>query len=375
MNKSTAAASNEAERLMRSIIQRIATGPELSKPISREEARTATRLILDGEADPVQAGVFLIALRMKRETDDENVGVLEAVLEATDGTTAPVDDVVILSDPYDGYNRTVPAAPFLPAVLAALDVPTVSEGVESMGPKFGLSHRRVLREAGVPVDLTPHEAAQRLADPAIGWAYVDQSRFCPKLHGLAGLRSKIVKRPVLTTVEVLSGPVRGRSGTHLITGYVHKPYPRLYALLARHAGFDSLLLVRGVEGGIVPSLRQAGKCVYYHDKGEEQDLDTDPAELGIEQTIRAAPVPDDVPKVARPGDEIEIAVDMDALAGVTVGAGLDALAGKAGPIYDGLVYAGALILQHRRRYDSLPEAAAAVRKVLDSGAAQERFRS
>ena len=69
--------------LMRSILQRIATGPELSKDISREEACAGMRLILDGKVDPVQAGVFLIALRMKRETDDENRGLLDAILEAT----------------------------------------------------------------------------------------------------------------------------------------------------------------------------------------------------------------------------------------------------------------------------------------------------
>src|SRR5208283_1939430 len=57
--------------VMRSIIKRIATGPELSKDISREEARQGMRFVLEGEVDPVQAGIFLIALRMKRETDEE----------------------------------------------------------------------------------------------------------------------------------------------------------------------------------------------------------------------------------------------------------------------------------------------------------------
>jgi anthranilate phosphoribosyltransferase len=228
---------------MHSILKRIATGPELSKDISREEARAGMRLVLDGEVDPVQAGVFLIALRMKRETDDENLGMLEAIREATLRATAPVDEVLDIGDPYDGYNRTLPAAPFLPAVLAACGVASVSHGVESMGPKYGVTHRQVLRAAGLPVDLTPEEAAARLGDPAIGWAYVDQKAFCPKLYALTGLRTLIVKRPAITTAEVLAGPVRGRLKTHLVTGYVHKPYPRIYAMLARHAGYDSALLV------------------------------------------------------------------------------------------------------------------------------------
>ena len=53
---------------MKSVIQRIATGPELSKNISREEAKQTMLDILNDEIDPVQAAIFLIALRMKRET-------------------------------------------------------------------------------------------------------------------------------------------------------------------------------------------------------------------------------------------------------------------------------------------------------------------
>ena len=139
---------------MRSIIQRIATGPEMSKDISQEEARAGMRAVLDNAVDPVQAAVFLIALRMKRETDEENRGILDAIRDASTSVTAPVDEVLDLSDPYNGYNRSLPAAPFLPAVLAACGIATVSHGVETMSPKFGITHRRVLRAAGAPVELS-----------------------------------------------------------------------------------------------------------------------------------------------------------------------------------------------------------------------------
>ena len=362
------------EVTMRSIIQRIATGPDLSKDINQEEAKAGMNFILNGQADPVQAAIFLIALRMKRESDDEMKGILDTLLEETHTTTAQVDDVVVLSDPYDGYNRTIPSSPFLPAVLAELGVNMVSEGLETVGPKYGVTHKKVLRAAGVPVDLSPQQAAERLADKNIGWSYVDQSQFAPKLFGLMELRSKIVKRPVLTTLDVLLGPVRGKNNTHLVTGYVHKPYPRIYSLLARHAKFDSCLLIRGVEGGVTPSLRQAGKCVYYHDMGEEIELELDPKALGIEQTVRAAPLPDDLPKTARPGDEIAIAVDIDATAKATAEIGLQTLEGKLGPVRDGLIYTGALVLFHLKRFDSLAAAAEAVTDVLDGGKAIERIK-
>jgi anthranilate phosphoribosyltransferase len=355
---------------MRSIIKRIATGPELSKDISYEEARAGMQYVLDGAVDPVQAGIFLIALRMKRETDDENRGVLQAIIDATHSVTANVDDVVDLADPYDGFARTLPVSPFLPAVLAACGVSCVSHGVERMGPKFGVTHRQVLRAAGQPVDLSVEEAAARLADPKIGWAYLDQSVFCPKLNALTDFRTLIVKRPTITTAEVLAGPIRGRRRTHLVTGYVHKPYPRVYAYLARHAGFDSALIVRGVEGGVVPSLRQAGKAFYYRERGEEQPLEFTPEDFAIEQSLRAAPLP---PGLAQESEDGSTTLDSEGIAQAAAAAGREALAGQPGPVRDSLVCAGALCLWHLKRYDSLRAAADAVRGVLDDGRARGMF--
>jgi len=365
---------NETQALMRSIIQRIATGPELSKNISREEARNGMSAILHGAVDPVQAGIFLIALRMKRETDDEQRGILEAIRAITHHAVAEVDEVVDLGDPYDGYNRCLPAAPFLPAVLAACGVPTVSHGLDRVGPKFGVTHRHVLQAAGLAVDLAPTAVAARLADPKIGWGYVDQRHFAPQLHALVPLRETVVKRQALTTVEVLAKPIHGRRKTHLVTGYVHKPYPRIYALLARHAGFDSALLVRGIEGGIVPSLRQPGACYNYQRLGEEQPFDIDPTALDIEQAVRAVPLPEDLPTAARPGDDIAIAVDVPATARAAAAAGQAALTGHRGPTYDSLVFAGALILWHLGREGTLAAAAERIRAVLDTGVAAEHLR-
>ena len=274
---------SDPKLLMRSIIQRIATGPDLSKDISRSEAHLGTKAIIDNVIDPVQVGIYFIALRMKRETMDENRGVLDAVLETTRRVTAEVDEVVDIGDPYDGYTRCLPAAPFLGPLLAEFGVHVVSHGLDKVGPKFGVTARHVLEAAGVPVDLSPAQAAARLADPAIGWTYVDQAHSNPGMHNLISLRSQIIKRQVLTTVEVLSKPIMGRNKTHFITGYVHKPYPPVYADLAREAGFDTACIVRGVEGGVIPSLRQTGKYFHYHDKGAEIEATIDPAALGIVQ--------------------------------------------------------------------------------------------
>ena len=83
-----------SEELMKSVIQRVATGPELSKNISREEAKASMNSILNREVSDIRSAIFLIALRMKRETEDENLGVQDAINENTSQIKCGLDDII-----------------------------------------------------------------------------------------------------------------------------------------------------------------------------------------------------------------------------------------------------------------------------------------
>ncbi|HYP67762.1 MAG TPA: anthranilate phosphoribosyltransferase [Thiobacillaceae bacterium] len=362
-------ATQDPKALMHSIIQRVATGPELSKSISRQEARRGLHAVLDHQVDPVQAGIFLIALRMKRETDEEVIGIQQALMDVTESVVAPVDEVLTLSDPFDGYNRTLPAAPFLPVVLAACGLPTVCTGMESIGPKYGITYRLVYRALGLDVDLTPAQAAARLGHE--GWAYCDQAQYAPRLHALKDLRKLMVKRQAITTAETQAMPVRGRARNHFMTGFVHKPYPRIYALLAREAGFDSALIVRGVEGGVIPSLRQDARMFVYRDRGEEVQWDFNAAQAGISQEVRAPLLPGH--KEGAEVEEDRTAFDATAMARTAAEAGFAALRGEKSATYDALVMGTALVLWGLGKADSLAGGADRARQALDSGAAKRRL--
>lgn len=362
---------------MRSYIQRVATGPEYSKDISFEEARDAMTHILNTSADPVQAGIFLIALRMKRETLDENGGCLQAIIDAANIVTADVDHVIDVADPYDGYTRGTPVSPFIPTVLAACGLPAVSHGAEAVGPKYGATHRKVLRAAGINVDYDMQQALAQINNPESAWAYLDQKVICPSLHNLIPLRTQIVKRPVITTVEVLIGPVRGKKSTTLMTGYVHKPYPPVYTHLAKISGFDSAVLVRGVEGGVIPSLKQESKYFEYKNKGELTEVEIHPDHLGIQQDVRAVPLPE--LKAAKPkadaSDDISAKIDTDQLAEEAAKVGIAALKGEQGPARDSLIYSTAIMLTHMGTEKSMQASAEKIRTVIDSGKAFAHFQT
>ena len=350
------------QNLIHSIIQRIATGPELSKNIERKEAEAAMSAILNGEIDEVQSAIFLIALRMKRETMEENIGILEALLKFTNRQKIDVDNLVDIGDPYSGYNRSIPVSAFLPPLLAELGLPTLIHGLDSVSPKYGLTHRHINQAMDVNVDLSVSESKARIEDSDIGWSYIDQSQYCKPLHELVPLRNKIVKRTVLNTVETLIGPLRGKN-THSILGYVHKAYPPIYAALCERVGFDSSLLIRGIEGGIVPSLRQKGLMISYYRGVEKDRVETDPKLLEINSKLRAI----SFPKRFQNGRE------RDLLADYVVDLGRSALSGESGMFYDGLVYSASLILWHLGKSKTLPAASGRVREVLNSGKALNRL--
>ena len=348
--------------LMRSVLARVATGPELGRSISREEAAAAMAAVLGGRVHQVQAALFLIALRMKRETDDENHGLLDAMLAASARQPVDVDLLVDVADPYDGFDRCLPASPFLPALLAACGMPSYSHGVLDVGPKHGITTRQVLEAAGVDCSPDLPEAARRLGDPGCGWVYLDQARFAPDLHALLPLRELMVKRPAITTLEKLLHPLRGRGVNALLIGFVHKAYPRVYALMARQAGFDSALLVRGVEGGVIPSLRQPAMLHGFVAGGADEAVELDPTAFGIESDQRAPALPASDASVRSPE-----------LVDAALGAGLGALEGRPGATREALVYAASICLWRLGRARTPVDAAAAVRRVLDSGAPRDRF--
>ncbi len=352
-----------SKELMKSIIQRIATGPELSKNLDFEETKAGMQAILRGEIDDVQSAIFFIALRMKRETEEENKGVLAAILAESDKQTVDVDDLVDLGDPYSGYNRSIPISSFLPPVLAELGLPCVIHGLDSVSPKFGLTHRHIVKAMGLSVDHSTLDVKARIEDASIGWSYVDQASYCKGLHNLVPLRDRMIKRTVINTVETLITPLRGRV-THSVLGYVHKPYPPKYAALAEESGMETALLVRGVEGGVIPSLRQKGLMVSYEGTEEKGRVDIEPQSLGIEQDMRAISFP----------DGLNVENDIPALANYTVKLGKAALAGEKGMFYDGLVLSASLVLWHTKKVAKLSDAADKVRAVLDSKKVLDRLK-
>ena len=359
-----AAIKTGSDHLIRDVIRRIAVGPDRGRDISSVEAEQVMTAILTDQVDPIQAALFLIGLRMKRESMGEFQGIFTALQNAIDQQTASVNELICLADPYDGYLRYLPASPFVPSVLAACGLPALICGVETVGPKHGVTAHKVYKLAGIEPLNDTQSAIANIENH--GWAYLDQSQYAPELFSLGEFRDRIVKRTALTTLERLLMPIKASNKTHMVLGYVHKAYPEIYSSIAAMAGYSSALLSKGVEGGFVPALNKPLRQFQFDfDSSDwavtEKELFDLPAELA---SFEAAP------SVLSSANQ-----NMDLAAQNCLELGIEALAGKHNSLRNSLVVAAAQIVTIYHATDNFYSAVDKVQNCLDNGSAQDSFRS
>ncbi len=290
--------------------------------LSRSNAKTAIEYVLDPALPEYEKAVLLEALRLKRETWEENMGVFEGLWEAAHHVGVNIPVLIDLSLSYDGFSRTPLLVPFCAPLLASLGYPTLLHGTDKLGPKYGQTPASVLHAA--------RKSAQGLSSvicdletPHIGWGYLDQSESNPALHALKNLRNDMVKRPLLATLDKLMQPIHAEQ-TFLVTGYTHPPYrPLLLSLCAQAIPLSGALIMRGVEGSIQPPLDRRFPVSMW-DSGSTEESFFRAADLGIEE----APLPENL-----------LLSEFD-----SVNLGVDALCGKPGFAYDTLLLMGTSIL-------------------------------
>ncbi len=144
--------------------------------------------------------------------------------------------------------------------------------------------------------------------------------------------------------------------------------PAIYTNLARFAGYDSVAVVRGVEGGVIPSLQQISRFYRYVAGSEDQFIEVEPTQLGIDQPSRTVRLPDGQKTLAGASPDSKYAA-----ARAAAELGVEALKNVPGAARDSLMYSTAIVLLHLERYKNLKDAAKFVKKVIASGDAHDKF--
>ena len=246
--KKTSTESTLGDNRMKGYLQKIATGPKMSKNLTEIEAEDALTLILGEKVSTVRSAVFLIAARMKLETLEENIGYWRAMDKTTIRHPIQQDRLLQIADPFDGFNRVPYFGFYTIPVLAAIGLPTYGHSAPSLPPKFGITFEDILcQHYGVTPQGNHTRRIELIKESQFGYLSMQETH--PPLERLRDLRMEIVKRTVLSTMEKMLMPLEAQTGgNYLATSYFHRGYEIPMMAVAKLSRFDLTLAGNGAEG-------------------------------------------------------------------------------------------------------------------------------
>jgi len=228
--------------------------------LSEKEAFTAVDYLFDTNILPEHKAIFLESERLKRETYKENKTFFQAFDNQVNTVKISVTDLLQLCDSYDGCVRINPITIFICPILAALGLSVYMTGLKQVAPKNGVTAHQQLLALGKNPSLSIAESKTELE--TVGWTYIDQSQFFPKLHNLLNLREKMVKRPFLATFEKIL-PVFEANKNYCYTSYTHKAYRNQVVELLRDTNYyNRIVNVKGVEATTKPFMNRETNYVF-----------------------------------------------------------------------------------------------------------------
>jgi anthranilate phosphoribosyltransferase len=212
----------------------------LGESLSREEAQSAMRSLVEGEATPTQIGAFAIALRMKGETPEEIAGLAEVMREAATRVHAGDDVVDVVGTGGDG------AGTFNISTLSALIVASAGGRVAKHGNRSITSAcgaADFLEAIGVVIDLPPEGVAQCVSETGFGFMFAPL--YHPAMRHAIGPRREIGVRTVFNILGPITNPAGAR---RQLTGVAVPGLGETLARVLALMGAQHAVVVHGDDG-------------------------------------------------------------------------------------------------------------------------------
>lgn len=224
-----------------------------SRSLTREEARTAMRMILHGEVKEVQLGAFLMLLRVKEESADELTGFVEA---ARDVIAAPADIPIHLDwSSYAGKRKHLPWFLLSAFTLADNGLRVFMHGA-SGHTKGRVYTENVLNALGIESSPTWPNVSAALDQS--NFAFMPLRNLCTPLQAMIDLRNDLgLRSPVHTLVRLLN-PLRA---PYSLQSIFHPAYALHHQQAAANLGQPHSCVFKG-EGGEIERKPEALCKIY-----------------------------------------------------------------------------------------------------------------
>lgn len=236
-------------------------GKRGARGLTREEAREAMGMLLDGRTEDTQLGAFLMLLRHKEESAEELVGFTEAVrarLQLPAGLTVDLD-----WPSYAGKKRHLPWYLLAVKCLAQHGVRILMHGggAHTAGRLYT---EQLLERLDIPQCRDWLEAEQALA--AGNLAFIPLDAWMPRLQRMIDLRNTLGLRSPIHSLARILNPLGARCSLQSI---FHPGYQAVHREASRLLG-DSAIVIKG-EGGEIEVNPDATSHLYGTAAGEAWD--------------------------------------------------------------------------------------------------------
>ena len=323
--------------MIREAIQELVAG----KDLDRAFARSAMDDIMGGEAGEALVAGFLVALRMKGESVDEMIGMVESMRAHGTTISAPADAVDTCGtggDRSGTFNISTSAA----LVMRGAGATVAKHGGRASSSSCGSAD--VLEALGVVVTL-PAPAAEECLRRA-GIAFLFAPNFHPAMRHAGVPRRELGIRTVFNLLGPLANPAQvRRQAVGVGAPEATEKMARVLAAL----GHEKALVFHGA-GGLDELSTEGPSQVFEVSGGEVTTFQLDPVRLGLPPATREDLRGGDAPANA----EIVRSV----------------LDGAAGPCRDVVLLNAAAGLLAAGRVAAMEEGLAAAAASIDSGAAR-----
>ncbi len=314
------------------------------QPLSYEEARGVMEQIMSGEATPALTAGFLVALRLKGETDEEVAGFAQAMRAHAIHVEVPEGGVLVDTcgtggDGAHTFNISTGAA----FVAAGAGAHVAKHGNRAVSGRCGSAD--VLEALGVNIQLGPTEVTDTLA--AAGVTFMFAPVYHPAMRHAGPVRRELAVR----TVFNLLGPLTNPAGADAqLLGVADARAAHTIAQALSRLGTRHALVVHGDQG--LDEIALSGPTLVYEIRAGEppRRYNISPEQFGLQTA------PTEAIRGGTPAENAEMLRRV--------------LAGERGPQRDVLLMNAAAALYVGQRAASLAEGVERAAESLDSGAAQ-----
>ncbi|HEX4919247.1 MAG TPA: anthranilate phosphoribosyltransferase [Candidatus Bathyarchaeia archaeon] len=224
-----------------------------NQELAPEQAKSAMREMMTGEATPSQVAAFLISLKKKGETVEEMTALAQAAREHSRRIQLNVDGFLLDTCGTGGdLTKTFNVSTTSAFVLAAAGVRVAKHGNRSFTSKCGSAD--VLEQLGFNLNVDAAQVERSIQQIGIGFMFAPN--FNPAMKNVSGVRREIGVRTVFNIIGPLTNPA---NATAQLIGVYKRELLEPMCRCAHNLGARSVMTVYGVDG--VDEISLTGKTL------------------------------------------------------------------------------------------------------------------